>query len=221
MSIHARIQRRVGVFIALSTDCTKLNFCRNFFIVVQSKMWIKAVFQSRKKLPASPVIPSHPRITAGRLSDIRNDARSHARRTAMHARGTPPGVGHEREDADGYAYEPLSVKDAKRTCGPSDAEYAYWPKISASEVARHSTLTDGWVIIFDRVFDITTFAVTHPGFHNAGQSRVCAVPSSMRATSHARVCIRLALSRVWERVFVCFLPRRGGAISRGGFFFFF
>jgi hypothetical protein len=84
-------------------------------------------------------------------------------------------------DAVGYAFEPLSVKEAKRTCGPSDAEYALWPKFSPCDVAKHSTLNDGWVIVFERVFDITTFALTHPGFHNAGQS---SWPARFRPRQH-------------------------------------
>ena len=72
--------------------------------------------------------------------------------------------------AVGYvsSHTPVSVKEAKRTCGPCDAEYDEWRKFSEDEVAKHCTLNDGWIIVFDRVYDITTFAVTHPGFHNAG-----------------------------------------------------
>ena len=34
---------------------------------------------------------------------------------------------------------------------------------------RHDRLNDGWIIIHSRVYDITSFAKTHPGFNNAGQ----------------------------------------------------
>lgn len=64
----------------------------------------------------------------------------------------------------------MPVKEARRTCGPSDEEYEYWPKFTLEEVAKHDKLKDGWIVVFDRVYDITTFAVTHPGFHNAGES---------------------------------------------------
>ena len=57
----------------------------------------------------------------------------------------------------------------RRTGGPCDAERAYWPKFTLEEVARHKSLKDGWIVVHERVFDITTFAITHPGFHNAGQ----------------------------------------------------
>ena len=63
----------------------------------------------------------------------------------------------------------MPIKEAKRTGGPCDAEYACWPKFTLEEVAKHATLNDGWIVVFDRVFDITMFAVTHPGFHNAGE----------------------------------------------------
>jgi len=38
-----------------------------------------------------------------------------------------------------------------------------------SEVAKHNQLKDAWIVVHNRVYDITTFAVTHPGFNNAGQ----------------------------------------------------
>jgi len=44
-----------------------------------------------------------------------------------------------------------------------------WPRYTMSEVAKHNQLKDAWVVVHDRVYDITTFAVTHPGFNNAGQ----------------------------------------------------
>jgi cytochrome b involved in lipid metabolism len=57
----------------------------------------------------------------------------------------------------------------KLTSGPSDEEYNRWRKFTKSQVARHATISDGWIIVHDRVYDITSFAKTHPGFNNAGQ----------------------------------------------------
>ena len=54
--------------------------------------------------------------------------------------------------------------------GLDDGERGYWPKFSAAEVARHHRVRDGWIIVHERVYDITTFAVTHPGFHNSGRA---------------------------------------------------
>ena len=40
-----------------------------------------------------------------------------------------------------------------------------------AEVRAHRFLTDpgGWIVVRERVFDVTAFARTHPGFFNAGQ----------------------------------------------------
>ena len=68
-----------------------------------------------------------------------------------------------------YEHRPLSLEDARKTYLPSDDERAYWPKFTREHVATHATLKDGWCVIHERVYDITLFAITHPGFHNAGQ----------------------------------------------------
>ncbi len=57
----------------------------------------------------------------------------------------------------------------KLVSGPSSLEYDAWPKFTPSQVKRHDKLNDGWIIIHSRVYDITSFAKTHPGFNNAGQ----------------------------------------------------
>ncbi|QDZ18397.1 cytochrome b5 reductase [Chloropicon primus] len=62
-----------------------------------------------------------------------------------------------------------AIRRVKHRGGPSVEERSLWPKFTKSEVQKHNTLEDGWVIIYDRVYDITNFAITHPGFDNAGQ----------------------------------------------------
>jgi len=57
----------------------------------------------------------------------------------------------------------------KLTSGPSDEEYNRWRKFTKSQVSQHAKISDGWIIVHDRVYDITSFAKTHPGFNNAGQ----------------------------------------------------
>jgi len=57
----------------------------------------------------------------------------------------------------------------KLTSGPSDEEYDRWRKFTKSQVSRHAKISDGWITVHDRVYDITSFAKTHPGFNNAGQ----------------------------------------------------
>ena len=68
-----------------------------------------------------------------------------------------------------YDHAAVTRAERRRRAGPSDAERACWPKFTLGEVAKHVSLKDGWIVIYERVFDITAFAITHPGFHNAGQ----------------------------------------------------
>ena len=58
---------------------------------------------------------------------------------------------------------------AKLETGPSDVEYIKWRKFTSAQVSKHARLHDGWIIVHERVYDITSFAKTHPGFNNAGQ----------------------------------------------------
>ena len=37
------------------------------------------------------------------------------------------------------------------------------PLISLEEVSEHSSRYDGWMVIYDRVYDVTTFLREHPG----------------------------------------------------------
>ena len=62
----------------------------------------------------------------------------------------------------------LAVVDALRRA-PTDDERARWRKYTREDVAAHARLADGWIVVNERVFDITAFATTHPGFNNAGQ----------------------------------------------------
>uniref|UniRef100_A0A7S3YH64 Cytochrome b5 heme-binding domain-containing protein n=1 Tax=Lotharella globosa TaxID=91324 RepID=A0A7S3YH64_9EUKA len=41
---------------------------------------------------------------------------------------------------------------------------------SAEEVAQHNKISDGWIIVEGKVFDITNFAQRHPGWHNGAQT---------------------------------------------------
>merc|ERR1712188_120619 len=57
----------------------------------------------------------------------------------------------------------------KHRKGPDEIERRRWKKFTSCEVVKHGILEDAWTIIYGRVYDITTFALTHPGFENAGQ----------------------------------------------------
>ena len=81
-----------------------------------------------------------------------------------------------------YTHRELSLDDARKTYLPSAEERSYWPKFTREHVATHATLKDGWCVIHERVYDITLFAITHPGFHNAGQvSTALAITRSLGA----------------------------------------
>ena len=67
---------------------------------------------------------------------------------------------------DGFSNKKSS---AKLESGPSDVEYRKWRKFTSEQVSKHARLHDGWIIVHKRVYDITSFAKTHPGFNNAGQ----------------------------------------------------
>lgn len=66
----------------------------------------------------------------------------------------------------------LAVDDdvvARLKAPPSDAERRAWRRFTADEVARRARVRDGWIVVRERVFDVTAFVSSHPGFHNAGQ----------------------------------------------------
>ena len=64
---------------------------------------------------------------------------------------------------------PSTRESARLTHGPTDIERSRWAAYSLEHVAAHNVLEDGWIVIHGRVYDITAFAITHPGFNNAGQ----------------------------------------------------
>ena len=74
--------------------------------------------------------------------------------------------GERADQDDGFSSKKSS---AKLESGPSDVEYRKWPKFTSVQVSKHARLHDGWIIVHKRVYDITSFAKTHPGFNNAGQ----------------------------------------------------
>ncbi|KAK3235572.1 hypothetical protein CYMTET_54227 [Cymbomonas tetramitiformis] len=42
-------------------------------------------------------------------------------------------------------------------------------QFTLQEVSKHNKLSDGWIVVQGKVYDITNFAQTHPGFSNSGQ----------------------------------------------------
>jgi cytochrome b involved in lipid metabolism len=75
----------------------------------------------------------------------------------------------EQVHANSSAESASKKSSAKLESGPSDVEYTQWPKFTSAQVSKHARLNDGWIIVHERVYDITSFAKTHPGFNNAGQ----------------------------------------------------
>ena len=84
-------------------------------------------------------------------------------------RPTPPPRARARIDA---MEKPCIDRDvvARLKSPPSREERATWPSFTMATVRAHDSLESrGWIVVHARVFDITAFARTHPGFFNAGQ----------------------------------------------------
>jgi len=82
------------------------------------------------------------------------------------------GVGRRREMATSPRRRDAtdaSGRDRRAADGDGDATASPWRAFTMREVRRHRTLRDGWIVVRGRVYDISAFASTHPGFHNAGQ----------------------------------------------------
>ncbi|KAK4878997.1 hypothetical protein RN001_007143 [Aquatica leii] len=80
--------------------------------------------------------------------------------------------------------------------------------VSLEEVSFHDTIGDCWIVIYDHVYDVSTFLDEHPGgreilLEYAGRDASCA----FRSTGHSKVAI-YALKRYYvgelpieERIF--------------------
>jgi glycosylphosphatidylinositol deacylase len=113
------------------------------------------------------------RATTRRATRARDARRIRARaaarpRAADDASGRPRSNGATMHASGRDVAVDLAVVDALRRA-PTDDERARWRKYTREDVAAHARLADGWIVVRERVFDITAFATTHPGFNNAGQ----------------------------------------------------
>lgn len=62
---------------------------------------------------------------------------------------------------------------------------------SLSEVSQHETFDDCWIVVFDKVYDVTSFLLEHPGgeevmLENAGRDATLA----FRAVGHSALAVR-------------------------------
>ena len=57
-----------------------------------------------------------------------------------------------------YDHAAVTRAERRRGAGPCDAERAYWPKYTLGEVAKHVSLKDGWIVIYERVAKFETGA---------------------------------------------------------------
>lgn len=55
---------------------------------------------------------------------------------------------------------------ATATTPSNDRNNNYRKQITLDEVAYHDTITDCWIVLYDRVYDITDFLEMHPGGHD-------------------------------------------------------
>lgn len=58
---------------------------------------------------------------------------------------------------------PLPWSQKPLPAGPSVASKSALPEYSLNEVAEHSTPLDCWIVIYDKIYDVTTFLQEHPG----------------------------------------------------------
>lgn len=132
---------------------------------------------------------------------------------------TPLPVQQEQSDIDLMALtmaalrfvNPWSVesKPAQWQTGSPEAKDRI---ITLAEVSRHDSPQDCWVVIYDRVYDITTFFDEHPGgadimFEYAGAD----ASTAFRSSGHSRMA-----TKALDRFFIGELPMQERMYRRPG-----
>ncbi|KRT78582.1 hypothetical protein AMK59_8114 [Oryctes borbonicus] len=87
-------------------------------------------------------------------------------------------------------------------------------EFSLEEIADHDNLTDCWIVVYDRVYDITKFINEHPGgadvlLEHAGRDATIA----FRSTGHSSLAIKTL-----EKYYVGNLPIRQRIFRKPGGF---
>lgn len=59
-----------------------------------------------------------------------------------------------------------AVTTTATTTPSNDRNNNYRKQITLDEVSYHDTITDCWIVLYDRVYDITDFLEMHPGGHD-------------------------------------------------------
>ncbi|XP_055684126.1 uncharacterized protein LOC129790586 [Lutzomyia longipalpis] len=59
--------------------------------------------------------------------------------------------------------KPLNHLVVDTTLTQDTEEEVELPEISLEEVANHDSATDCWIVIYDRIYDVTKFLKLHPG----------------------------------------------------------
>ena len=83
---------------------------------------------------------------------------------------------------------------------PTEEERRGWRRVRASEVERHRTLRDGWIVVRGRVYDISAFATTHPGFNNAGQVSTALAIARMLGKEASEEFEEIHSARAWTQL---------------------
>ena len=94
-----------------------------------------------------------------------------------------------------------------------------WRRYSLAEVAKHRTLRDGWIVVHERVFDISAFATTHPGFNNAGQVSTALAIARMLGKDATVEFEDIHSDRAWRQLLdfqIGVLAKEGETVSDGG-----
>lgn len=68
----------------------------------------------------------------------------------------------ENQNLDEKGHQPIQSEQTQNQQKPQSS-LSQQPEISTDELAKHSSLTDCWVVYKGEVFDITEFIPKHPG----------------------------------------------------------
>ena len=75
--------------------------------------------------------------------------------------------------------------------------------ISLEEVSRHDTREDGWMVIYDKVYDITEFLEQHPGGEDVLMEYLgYDATMAFRGVGHSRAAVKML-----DRYLLGILPR--------------
>lgn len=130
---------------------------------------------------------------------------------------------HLNHSSPGPAIQDLGISSARQAAElkqpPRPEVRRLWRRYSLAEVAKHCTLRDGWIIVHERIFDISAFATTHPGFNNAGQVSTALAIARMLGKDATDEFEEIHSDKAWRQLLdfqIGVLAKEGETLSDGG-----